>query len=104
MTDNLKVTYQDLETAATAMTTAAQGISDALQALVSGATLDAGDFGSKGEKFADWYLKNMTNAQASFRQSHHSFGEIAKGLQRSAGVYALVDAIEAKNATNNGGK
>jgi len=104
MTDDLKVTYQDLETAATAMTTASQGIADALKALLSGGDLSPGDFSSKGEKFASWYADNMSSAKTAFHQSQHSFTQIGTGLSRSAAVYALVDALEAKNSKNHGGK
>lgn len=104
MTGDLKVTYSDLENAASAMTAAAQKISSAVQALVSGGALTADDFSSKGEKFAAWYEGNLSSAKAALNQSEHSFGEIAKGLQRSAAVYALVDAAEAKNAKNSGGR
>lgn len=104
MADELKVTYSDLETAASAMTTAAQKISRALQALVGDGTLSADDFSDKGEKFASWYEGNLSSAKTAFGQSERSFGEIATGLQRSAAVYALVDAAEAKNAKNSGGR
>lgn len=104
MSADLKVTFSDLESAAGAMTTAAGGIQSALSALMSGGKLTADQFSHKGEKFADWYAKNMSSAKTAFTESHHSFQEIAEGLRKSAAVYALADAIEAKNAQNSGSK
>lgn len=102
MADDLKVSYHHLQSAAAAMTTAGHRIASARSSLTSHAHLTSDDFGDKGGEFASWYAENLSGAQQALQASSHSFDVLAQALHRAAAVYALVDALAARDAHLNG--